>query len=437
MTRSIRKVAVIGAGTMGAGIAGVCANAGFPVVLLDLVEGAAENAVGRLTSGTRPVISQERAQLITCGQLTDDLAKIDDCDWVCEVIVEKLDPKRELFLHLEEFRKPGSIVSSNTSGIPLRDISKDLPERLRRDIAVTHFFNPVHIMKLVELIPGEDTAEDVIPALADFCGNKLGKGAVFAKDTVNFIGNRIGCFWLLSGLHIGEKALKNGMNIETLDALMSEPVGLPPTGLYGLWDLIGLDIMESVGRNLDANLPKGDIGRQYARFPSAEQRMFDRGQLGRKTGGGFYKLIKHDDGTKNKQVFDPISGDWHDAQGVELSAEHKNFTKLMFSDSEEGRFCWDMMSLTLAYAADLVPQIADDIVNIDRAMRWGFNWKQGPFEMIDTIGTDRFAERLREENRPIPKMLAVLEQAGVESFYRNEGSEYLSTEGKYIAVPPE
>lgn len=437
MTRTINKIAVIGAGTMGAGIAGVCAAAGFPVVLLDLVEGAAEKAAEKLTLGSRPVLTPEQASQIECGNLGSDLNKISDCDWICEVIIEKLQPKRDLFLQIEPIRKPGSIVTSNTSGIPLRDITAQMPESLQRDIAITHFFNPVHIMRLLELVPGEKTASDVIPSLANFCSKELNKGSVYAKDTVNFIGNRIGCFWILSGLHIGEAALKKGMNVETIDALMAAPMGFPATGLYGLCDLIGLDIMESVSKNLDANLPSNDIGRQFVNFPAAEQTMFDKGQLGRKTGGGFYKLLRHDNGSKTMQIFDLMTAQWRDMQTIALDDAHSNLTSLLFSDSTEGAFAWDIMSLTLSYACDLVPDIADDIVNIDRAMRWGFNWSQGPFEMLDEIGVDTFIEKLTAENRAVPKMLTVLKNAEASSFYKNDGASYLGTDGNYHTVPAE
>lgn len=437
MARTINKIAVIGAGTMGAGIAGVCAAAGFPVVLLDLVEGAAEKASEKLTLGSRPVLTSEQARLIDCGNLTSDLNKIADCDWICEVIIEKLQPKRDLFLKIEAIRKTSSIVTSNTSGIPLRDITDQMPESLKKDIAITHFFNPVHIMRLLELVPGEKTANDVIPSLAEFCSKELNKGAVYAKDTVNFIGNRIGCFWILSGLHIGESALKKGMNIETIDALMAAPMGFPATGLYGLCDLIGLDIMESVAKNLDANLPADDIGRQYVTFPPAEQAMFDKGQLGRKTGGGFYQLVRHDDGSKTMQIFDLMTTQWRDMKTVELNDDHSTLKGLLFSDSAEGAFAWNIMSLTLSYACDLVPDIADDIVNIDRAMRWGFNWSQGPFEILDEIGVDAFIGKLTAEKRAIPKMLKVLKNAQASSFYTNDGDSFLGTDGNYHAVPAE
>lgn len=435
MTRTISKVAVIGAGTMGAGIAGVCAKAGFPVVLLDLQADAAANAIARLTGGSRPVLDAEEAARITPGTLADDLNLASDADWLCEVIVEKLAPKRDLFSQLDAIRKPGSILSSNTSGIPLRDIAADMPDTVRRDIAITHFFNPVHLMKLVELVPGADADEDVIPTLAAFVQNELGKGAVYAKDTINFIGNRIGCFWLLAGLHESLPYLSNGMTIEKADALLGEPVGLPATGFFGLIDLIGLDIMESIGNNLKAGLPDGDAGASYNDFPPVVRGMFERGQLGRKTGAGFYKLVRNDDGSKQMQVFDTTSEDWRAAVEVSLSDEEQDFATLMQADSQSGEFVRAMMLPTLAYAADLVPEIADDIVNVDRAMRWGFNWQKGPFELIDALGAQTFADLCQAQGKPVPAMVAKLLGAGETQFYQDNGARFFGTDERWHTVP--
>lgn len=435
MNRTINSVGVIGAGTMGAGIAGVCAAAGLDVHLLDLTEEAATKAVERLQGGRNPAITGDAAAKITCGAIDADLARLAESDWICEVIIEDLAAKRALFERVEAIRKTGSIVTSNTSGIPLRDIYHDMPERFKQDVAVTHFFNPVHIMRLLELVPGEHTDPDVMTSLAAFFGNTLNKGVVYAKDTVNFIGNRIGCFWILAGLHKGLAAQKNGLSMETIDTLMSKPMGLPPTGLYGLVDLIGLDIMDSVAKNLRVNLPDGDRGFDYIDFPAAETAMIASGQLGRKTGGGYYKLIKHDDGTKTMMVFDLVNQDWRESAPASLDEELTDFKTLLQSDTPEGQFAWDLMSETFCYAANLVPTIADDIVNVDRAMRWGFNWAQGPFELIDAMGADAFAKKLTSEGRDVPAMVAVLQKSGHSSFYK-EG-QYLTTEGNYQAIPAE
>lgn len=435
--QAINKVAVVGAGTMGAGIAGVCAAAGCEVTLLDMRQDIAVAAIERLQAGKHPAITAEQAARIAPESIDNLESAIADADWICEVIIEQLQPKRDLFTRVEAARKDGSLVSSNTSGIPLRDIAADMPQRLRQDIAVTHFFNPVHIMRLLELVPGEDTRPEVIEQLAQFCGKTLNKGVVYAKDTVNFIGNRIGCYWMLAGLHIGTELRAQGLSPELADAVMSKPMGLPPTGLYGLIDLVGLDIMDSVAKNLEANLPAGDAGEPYARLPAVEQQLFDAGQLGRKTGGGFYRVSKNEDGSKNRETYDLDSGQWRPSSAVELSAEEQDFTSAMFADSLAGRFSWELMGATLAYAADLVPEIADDIVNVDRAMRWGFNWAQGPFEMLDAIGPQRFADKCRAEGKAVPKMVQQLLDAGCESFYRNDGAEFFAVDGSYQAVPAE
>lgn len=435
MIRKIDSVAVLGGGTMGTGIAGACAEAGCRVLLLDVTNEAAEKALDRIVNGRPPAIdTPEAAARIEVGSF-DDLARIARYDWICEAVIEDLDAKRALFERLEPLRKDGSVVSTNTSGIPLRSITEGMPERLRRDITVTHFFNPVKVMKLMELVPDADTTQDAVDALAEFCGKRLGKGVVHAKDTVNFIGNRIGCYWMLAGLHKARAALEQGLSMEQVDAAMGAPVGLPSTGLYGLIDLIGLDIMDFVARNLDRNLPAEDAGRAYLGFPPAERDMMARGQLGRKTGGGFYKLTKHEDGSRTKETFDLLAGDWRPAQ--EASSNHGDAKSLIFADDVEGRFAWACMGGALVYAADLVPRISDDIVNVDRAMRWGFAWKKGPFQLLDEIGPSEVITRLEQEAHQVPRMLAILRDAGAESFYREDGNEFLGADGKYRPVPGE
>lgn len=438
MSRTIDSVAVLGSGTMGMGIAAACAEAGCNVLLLDITEDAARGSLERATGGKRPMIEDAGAAArIATGSFDGDLGKIAGYDWVCEAIVEDLDTKRGLFEKIEAARSEGSVVTSNTSGIPLRAITEGMPQRLRRDIAITHFFNPVKVMRLMELVPGADTTDATLGALSSFCGSRLGKGVVLAKDTVNFIGNRIGCFWMLSGLHKAKDAQGDGLNIETVDALMSKPLGIPPTGLYGLIDLIGLDIMNLVGKNLEANLATDDIGRSYTRLPAAEQAMLDRGQLGRKTGGGFYRVTKQDDGSRIKDVFDLGTEDWRRAEEVALDEAHSELTSLLFADDVKGRFAWEMMSTTLGYTADLVPEISDDIVGVDRAMRWGFAWRSGPFQMLETLEPNRVADRMEREGKPVPHMLGVLRKAGADSFYRNDGKEFLGVDGDWHQVGPE
>ncbi len=435
MDRRIDSVVVLGAGTMGSGIAAACAQAGCQVALLDVTKEAAEQALAAMTAGRAPMLDDpSKLALITPGCFDDDLSKVAACDWVCEAIIEDLATKRALFERLERLRRDGSVVSTNTSGIPLRAIVEGLPERLRRDIAVTHFFNPVKVMKLVELIPSADTTADVTQAFDGFLRERLGKGVVHAKDTVNFIANRIGCFWMLSGLHQAKAARAAGLGMEEIDALMSAPVGVPPTGLYGLIDLIGLDVMDLVAKNLAANLPRGDAGHAFTTLPDEERAMLERGQLGRKSGGGFYRVLKHDDGSRTKEVFDLATQQWRAAAKVTLDAPHATAEALLFADGARGRFAWDLMAGTLCYAADLLPEIADDVVNVDRAMRWGFNWAKGPFELLDALGPRRVIAKLRAEGRPLPRMLATLQSADAETFYRDSGGQYLGTDGVFHAV---
>ena len=426
MSRSIESVAVIGAGTMGSGIAAASAAAGCSVLLLDVSKEAAEAALEH--------VDENAKHLVTTGTVDADLNAVSGYDWVCEAVVEDLEIKRELFARLEPIRKDGSVISSNTSGIPLSQISAGMSPRFRADVAITHFFNPVKVMRLFELVPGEDTDDDVIAAFAEFGADRLGKGVVHAKDTVNFIGNRIGCFFMLSGLHLAKPFLLEGMNQETVDAILAAPVGLPPTGLYGLIDLIGLDVMELVGENLAVNLPEEDAGRAYTGFPLVEQNMHDRGQLGRKAGGGFFRQLKLDDGSRRKETFDLLSETWRDAEEAILEGVSKELGEVIFQDSPAGKLAWQIFGGTLRYAADLVPEIADDVVNIDNAIRWGFNWVHGPFEMLDHLNPRRVIERIRAEGDQPPSMLEVLEKEGASSFYRNQGTEFLGCDGQYHSV---
>lgn len=412
---------------MGSGIAAVSAAAGCPVLMLDLTKEAAQAGADR--------VEEEHRQLITVGTFEDDLDKLADVDWIVEVIVEDLAIKRQLFEKVEAVRSDGSIVTSNTSGIPLRDISQGMGDRFAADVAITHFFNPVQVMKLFELVPGQETDPEVVQALAAFAADRLGKGVVYAKDTPNFIGNRVGCYLMLSGLHKAKPFLADGMTQETIDAVLGHPVGLPPTGLYGLLDLIGLDVMDLVGKNLAANLAEGDPGLACAAFPEAEQKMLERGQLGRKSGGGFTKVNKLEDGSREKLIFDLTAEDWRDAQAPDLDGVPGDLGEVMFTESRQGELAWDVFGGGLRYAADLVPEISDDIVNIDRAMRWGFNWALGPFELLDTIGTARVIEKIRADGAELPAMFAVLEQAGSDTFYRADGNEFLGFDGQWHETP--
>jgi len=429
MNSNINSIAVLGAGTMGAGIAALAADKDCKVLLLDISNEAAQKGKDSMISERNPMLSDPtKINNVEIGTFENDFELIKNYDWICEVVVEKLDIKRQIFEKIEKYRKDGSIVSSNTSGIPLRDITENMPDRLLSDVCITHFFNPVKVMKLCELIPGEKTKPEILDSLSIFLQDIMNKGVVNAKDTVNFIGNRIGCFLILKGLHEGKIAREAGLIQEEIDSLMSRPIGLPPTGLYGLVDLIGLDVMHSVGKNLAINLPKDDQGLQYVNLPTEEQNMFDSGQLGRKTGGGFYRIQKLDNGEKKKEVFDLSNLEWRDAKKMAVEGD----LSMMLEDTEQGNYIWQVMGSTLSYAADLIPEIADDILNIDRAMRWGFAWSKGPFEMLDEIGPNNFINKCKENNISIPKMLQILDESENNTFYKD--GKYLTKEGIYMAI---
>ena len=429
MSSNINSIAVLGAGTMGAGIAALAADKDCKVLLLDISDEAAQKGKDSMISERNPMLSDpSKINNVETGTFENDFELIKNYDWICEVVVEKLDIKRQIFEKIEKYRKDGSIVSSNTSGIPLRDITENMPDRLLSDVCITHFFNPVKVMKLCELIPGEKTKPEILDNLSIFLQDIMNKGVVNAKDTVNFIGNRIGCFLILKGLHQGKKAREVGLIQEEIDGLMSRPIGLPPTGLYGLVDLIGLDVMYSVGKNLAINLPKDDQGLIYVNLPTEEQNMFDSGQLGRKTGGGFYRMQKLDNGEKKKEVFDLSNLEWRDAKKISIDGD----LNMMLEDTEQGNYLWQVMGSTLAYAADLIPEIADDILNIDRAMRWGFAWSKGPFEILDEIGPNNFINKCKENNISIPKMLQILDESENDTFYKD--GKYLTKDGNYLDI---
>jgi 3-hydroxyacyl-CoA dehydrogenase len=441
MAGEIRKVAVIGSGTMGAGIAALAASKGADVLLLDMPakEGdrnaIAAGARGRMLEGKAPMLDDPAvANRIHVGNFDDDLGKLAACDWIVEVIVENLAIKRQMFERLEKARRDGSILTTNTSGIPLHAITEGMPARLQKDVAVTHFFNPVKVMKLVELVPGAGMDKAQLDRIAAYLDADLGKGVVWAKDTVNFIANRIGCFWMLAGLNEAQAALDAGLDIEDLDAALGAPVGVPPTALYGLLDLVGLDVLGLVATNLQQNLSATDAGRPYAQLPAKVDAMYKRGQIGRKAGGGFYRMSKADDGGRLKETFDLKTESWRPSKTATLTTEQQTLVGLLGGDDELSRFVWKTMGATMAYAADLVPQIADDIVNVDRAMRWGFNWRMGPFEMIDAVGAEQFTTWLRMRSGTVPKMLQVMQNTGAKSFYRNDGKEYLGVDGTYHPV---
>ena len=431
MISKITSVAVLGSGTMGSGIAALAAEKDYKVLLLDMSEEDASASKERLLQGKSPILSDpSKISNINTGSFDKDFEKIRNFDWICEVVIENLEVKKDIFSKIDKYRNPDSIVSSNTSGIPLKAITEEINSDLLNNVCITHFFNPVKIMKLCELIPGKKTSTNTLQILKKSLENYFNKGVVHGKDTVNFIGNRIGCFMLLKGLYEGTIARKNGLLIEQIDALLSKPLGLPPTGLYGLIDLIGLDVMHSVGLNLDKNLPDKDFGRRFVHLPKLELEMYNKGQLGRKSGGGFYRIKKINENDKIKEVYDLDKKNWRSFKEYSYDKD----ISIIFEESVEGRLAWNIMGCTLWYAASLIPEIADDIVNVDRAMRWGFAWSKGPFELIDMADSRKFIDKCVSENLPINGILKVLANSDKKTFYKDEQSKYLSLDGKYNLI---
>lgn len=436
----IRKAAVIGAGVMGSGIAAHIANAGIPVYLLDIVpDGAADRSViakgaidRMLKTDPAPFMHKRNARLVTPGNIEDDLDKLADVDWIVEAVIENPEIKSKIYAKLDAARKPGSIVSSNTSTIPLEILTRGQSEAFARDFLITHFFNPPRYMRLLEVVAGEKTRADAVDAIVRFTDVHLGKGVVHTKDTPGFIANRIGTFWIQAAIN---EAMDAGLTVEEADAVGGRPMGIPKTGVFGLVDLVGLDLMPHVSKSLLATLPKDDGYRAIYREPDLFGKMIAEGYTGRKGKGGFYRLNKAD-GRRVKEAIDLKTGAYRPSMKPNLdsvAAAKGGLRALVEHPDKGGRYAWAVLSRTLSYAAELVPQICDTLVGVDEAMRLGYNWKFGPFELIDQLGTGWFAERLRAEGRPVPKLLDI---ADGRPFYRVENGrlQYLTTEGAYTDV---
>ncbi|MDP9127022.1 MAG: 3-hydroxyacyl-CoA dehydrogenase/enoyl-CoA hydratase family protein [Pseudomonadota bacterium] len=440
MSAPIRQVAVIGAGVMGSQIAAHVANAGIPVLLLDIVlkdnhdrNALAKGALEKLQKADpAPFMHAKNARLVTPGNLEDDLDKLEDVDWIIEAIVENPQVKKELYKKIDGARKAGSIVSSNTSTIPLSVLIDGQSLQFAKDFLITHFFNPPRYMRLLELVKGANTQQDAVEIIASFGDKHLGKGVVLCKDTPGFIANRLGVFFIQSAVNA---AFELGLTVEEVDAVFSKPFGMPKTGVFGLLDLIGLDLMPLIAKSFLNTLPADDAYRSVNREQPLINKMIADGYTGRKGKGGFYRLNK-DNGGKLKESIDLKSGLYHRSEKSKLPAVEaagKNVRLLCESPDKIGQLAWSVLSDTLVYAASLVPQIADDILAVDDAMRLGFNWQFGPFELIDKLGAYWFVERLKAEGRFVPDFL---QKAANGSFYRTENGklEYLAPDGVYKPV---
>ena len=431
-TPGFSKIAVIGAGTMGSGIAAQIANAGHEVMLLDLParEGAdkspAEMAIDRLMASDPPQLMHKRnAGRIVTGTISDDFGKLAECDWIIEAVVERLDIKKDLYARLDATIGPDCIVSSNTSTIPISLLVEDMPTAFRKRFAITHYFNPVRYMRLLELVRGTDTDQAVIDRLADFNDRVLGKGVVRCADTPGFLGNRVGVFALQAGI---DEAMRNKLTVEQADALMGRPMGIPKTGVFGLYDLIGIDLMVDVVASLRSILPKGDAFHAIGGENEMISAMIADGYTGDKGLGGFYMT-----GDDRTELARPLSGAGETLKAPRArdkalpdaavraadaaATRGEPLLEIIAGNDDCARFCRRVLARVLAYATSLVPEVTSSPQDIDDAMKLGFNWQRGPFEMIDAIGHDRMAELFAEAG---VETSAVLAEGG--EFYRAEGS---------------
>ena len=446
MIRKIRQAAVVGSGVMGGGIAALLAGAGIKTILLDIVpfdlpdaEQADPTARNRIVKAgldtalmaAPPLFMQFKdVERITIGNLEDDLYRLADCDWIIEAVVENLEIKRDLFKRIESVRKNGSIVSSNTSGIPLKKMAEGLDQEFRQHFLGTHFFNPVRYMKLLELIPGEETLPDLLEFIADFGERVLGKGIVWAKDTPNFVGNRIGVQGIVKALQL---MLVDGLTVPEVDALFGPVMGRPKTAMLKTSDLVGLDVLGHVAQNT-FDLAVDDEARDSFVLPDFVARMIEKNLLGKKTNSGFYKTDLTPEWQKIRKAIDPQTLEYAEYAPPDfpcLAEAHKAKTlpekmkTVVYGEDKGSRFAWKIVADWLIYAVNRIPEIADTIIEIDKAMQWGFNFEMGPFETWDAIGPEHSVAKMEKDGLAVPAKVKDMLESGFRSFYKTRNGQLL------------
>ncbi|MEQ9309672.1 MAG: 3-hydroxyacyl-CoA dehydrogenase/enoyl-CoA hydratase family protein [Balneolaceae bacterium] len=425
----IRKVAVLGSGVMGSQIAAHCINAGLEVLLFDLKSDDSkrpnkivEESINKVVKmKPAPFALPEFASRIQIGNFEDDFDRLKDVDWICEVIIERMDIKKEMMSKIEAVRSSHTIVSSNTSGLPISEISEDCGDDFKANFLGTHFFNPPRYMKLLEVIPTKSTSDEIVSKMKRFCERVLGKGVVICKDTPNFIANRIGVFSMAS---IMPSFFSGRFRVEEIDLLTGPLTGYAKSSTFRTGDIVGLDVMAHVSKNIYPMIPEDEM-REVFNLPEGFVKMVSEGKLGNKSGSGFYKKIETKAG-REFQVINPENFQYESQKPLEseiveeakkIREAKKRLKFLAFHDSEIGEFVWETQRNILLYSANRVPEIADLPESIDRAVKWGFNWELGPFERWDALGIEDVVQKLKEEGEKVPKLILEMIEVGVTSFY--------------------
>ncbi len=408
----IKKVVIIGSGTMGSGIAAHLCNANVPVTLLDLTTEITEKAREKIQKSRPPLlIDKSKINNIEVGNINDDFDVVKQADWVVEAVVERIDIKHQIYEKIFKNRKEGAIVSSNTSSIPIKVLSEKLTDREKKDFCITHFFNPVRYMGLLEIVKSENNDLKKINSLKNFCEQELGKGAIICNDTPGFLGNRVGVYAMQVAM---TEAIKMKLSIEEADSVFGRPMGIPKTGVFGLYDLIGIDLMADVLKSFIKELSENDPFQSVAKEMPLITKLISTGYTGRKGKGGFYRMNK----TGNKKILEALNietGDYLPSKKVDLGIETLNLNALIDREDKYGQYAWSVISKIIKYASSLVPNVTDKFNDIDEAMRLGFNWAMGPFEMLKSIGVKKFFDRV--DNFEKNQFLENLSKTKNENFY--------------------
>ena len=438
MSQNFEKVAVLGAGVMGAQIAGHLSNAGIPSYLFDVNEELANKGKETLTSlKPAPLYKPKNADLVTPCTYDNDLEKIAEVDWVLEAVVERLDIKESVYQSLLPHLKESAILTSNTSGIPLNDLTKSLPVEVRQRFMITHFFNPPRYMQLLELVRGNETSDETYNTMVDFGESVLGKGIVHAKDTPNFIGNRIGIYGMMVAVNL---AIEQGLTVEEVDKLTGPISGRPKSATFRTADVVGLDTLVNVSLTTYDKAPE-DEERDMFKIPDILDTLIESDRLGQKTKAGFYK--KNEDRSIHSVDFktgeySPMGLVRFDCFRIAKDRQKlaDKMIALCYGDDRGSRFVWEVTARSLIYSANRIPEISDDIVNIDNALKWGYAWEAGPFEGWDAIGVRRSVDRMQSEGKKVPEWVLEMLEAGRETFYCTENGvrTYWCPMGKHPVI---